>query len=252
MEEIKFFKIEDSDELRGSNGIYFVKNNNSESFDIMVIDKGVKRFAKYVNKHSSNIVTDRFSMQQENGAYISITPNGLNVGFGGISATYGTSSILVDNIVPDSAYKFQELLFPKRAVKNVEEKVYPVTYVQGVKANETGRVDISNVAMNWSNSHIFSKPIEATSFYESSLKKYKKNIKPYNSNALEVINSLNIVTYDRTDTNILNKIGIIADDSHKDMLNEGCTAVDLYKTVFVLAKSVQELSAKIKELEKQK
>ena len=67
MEEIKFFKIEDSDELRGSNGIYFVKNNNSESFDIMVIDKGVKRFAKYVNKHSSNIVTDRFSMQQENG-----------------------------------------------------------------------------------------------------------------------------------------------------------------------------------------
>lgn len=104
-----------------------------------------------VRKSESNTVTDDFSMQQENGAFVSIASNGLKVGFGGITATYGTSSISVDNLVPDSAYKFQELLFPKRAVKNEAEKVYPVTYVQGVKADETGRVDISGVAMNWTN-----------------------------------------------------------------------------------------------------
>lgn len=107
-----------------------------------------------VRKSESNTVTDDFSMQQENGAYVSIASNGLKVGFGGITATYGTSSISVDNLVPDSAYKFQELLFPKRAVKNTEEKVYPVTYVQGVKADETGRVDISGVAWNYTNPSI--------------------------------------------------------------------------------------------------
>lgn len=251
-EEVKFFKVKDYSSVGTTDGIYFIKKDSSNDFELMVIDKGSKKFSEYICKSKSNTVTDDFSMQQENGAYVSIASNGLKVGFGGISATYGTSSISVDNLTHDAAYKFQELLFPKRAVKNVEEKVYPVTYVQGVKADETGRVDISGVAMNWTNSHTFSKPIEATSFYESSLKKYKKNIKPYNSNALGIINSLNIVTYDRTDTNILSKIGIIADDSHKDMLNEGCTAVDLYKTVFVLAKSIQELNAKIKELEKQK
>ena len=104
-----------------------------------------------VRKSESNTVTEDFSMQQENGAYVSIASNGLKVGFGGITATYGTSSISVDNLVIDSAYKFQELLFPKRAVKNEAEKVYPVTYVQGVKADETGRVDISGLAMNWMN-----------------------------------------------------------------------------------------------------
>ncbi|MDH1884232.1 hypothetical protein, partial [Empedobacter sp. GD03797] len=51
-------------------------------------------------------------------------------------------------------YKFQEILFPKRAVKNVEEKVYPVTYIQGVKADETGRVDISGIAWNYTSPSI--------------------------------------------------------------------------------------------------
>ena len=106
-----------------------------------------------VRKSESNTVTDDFSMQQENGAYVSIASNGLKVGFGGITATYGNSSISVDNLVPDAAYKFQEILFPKRAVKNVEEKVYPVTYVNGVKADENGCVDISGVALNWTHAN---------------------------------------------------------------------------------------------------
>ena len=94
--------------------------------------------------------------------------------------------------------------------------------------------------------------ITAQAFYESSLRKYKTNIKPYEESALEVINSLDIVTFDRNDSNIKNKIGIIADDSPSEILNEDHDAVDLYKTVFVLTKAVQELNAKIKELEKQK
>ena len=105
-----------------------------------------------VRKSESNTVEDNFDIHLEGGAGVGIDAKGLKVFKGGITATYGTSSIYVDNLVPDAAYKFQEILFPKRAVKNVEEKVYPVTYIQGVKADETGRVDISGVAMNWTNS----------------------------------------------------------------------------------------------------
>lgn len=94
--------------------------------------------------------------------------------------------------------------------------------------------------------------ITAQAFYESSLSKYKTNIKPYEESALEVIKNIEIVTFDRTDSNIKNKIGVIADDSPSEILNEELDAVDLYKTVFVLTKAVQELQEEIKELEKQK
>ena len=93
--------------------------------------------------------------------------------------------------------------------------------------------------------------VTANAFYESSLRKYKKNIKEYSNSALDIVKSLDVVTYDRTDSDISNKIGIIADDSHEDVLNEEKTAVDLYKTIFVLTKAVQELQEEIKQLKQQ-
>lgn len=107
-----------------------------------------------VRKSESNEVEAGFDLHQKDGASIGVDANGLKVYKGGITATFGTTSIYVDNLVPDAAYKFQEILFPKRAVKNVEEKVYPVTYIQGVKADETGRVDISGIAWNYTSPSI--------------------------------------------------------------------------------------------------
>ena len=107
-----------------------------------------------VRKSESNEVEAGFDLHQKDGASIGVDVNGVNVFKGGITATFGNSSISVDNFVPDAAYKFQEILFPKRAVKNVEEKVYPVTYVNGVKADDTGRVDISGIAWNYTNPSI--------------------------------------------------------------------------------------------------
>ncbi|WP_282628810.1 hypothetical protein [Empedobacter sedimenti] len=107
-----------------------------------------------VRKSESNEVEAGFDLHQVDGASIGVDVNGVKVFKGGITATFGTTSIYVDNLVPDAAYKFQEILFPKRLVKNVEEKVYPVTYVNGVKANENGRVDISGIPWNFANSSI--------------------------------------------------------------------------------------------------
>lgn len=90
--------------------------------------------------------------------------------------------------------------------------------------------------------------ITAQAFYESSLRKYKTNIKSYKESALEVLKNIEIVTFDRTDSDIKNKIGIIADDSPSEILNEEHDAVDLYKTIFIQAKAIQELSEEVVKL----
>jgi len=91
--------------------------------------------------------------------------------------------------------------------------------------------------------------LTAPAFYETSLRKYKENIQPYTESGLELINGLDIVSYDRIDTGTKDKIGIIADDTAKEFLNEEMNAVDLYKTIFLQAKAIQELTKRIEKLE---
>lgn len=92
-------------------------------------------------------------------------------------------------------------------------------------------------------------PLYAQAFYENSLRELKENIKPFNKSGLELINSLDIVTFDRKDSEVKNKIGIIADDSIEEVLSTKKDAVDLYNTVFIQAKAIQELDNKNKILE---
>ena len=92
-------------------------------------------------------------------------------------------------------------------------------------------------------------PLYAQAFYENSLRELKENIKPFNKSGIELINSLDIVTFDRKDSEVKNKIGIIADDSIDEVLSTKKDAVDLYNTVFIQAKAIQELDNKNKILE---
>ena len=104
-----------------------------------------------VRKSESNEVEAGFDLHQKDGAAIGIDTQGLKVSEGGIYSVLKAESISAKNQTPTPAYQFQELLFPRRMAIGTEEKVYPVTYVQGLKADEKGRVDISGVAMNWTN-----------------------------------------------------------------------------------------------------
>jgi hypothetical protein len=88
----------------------------------------------------------------------------------------------------------------------------------------------------------FTGSVTATAFYESSLRKYKKNIEPYTGKALQIVRDTDIVTFDRKDGATVNQIGIIADDSAPEFLNEEKNAVDIYKSIFVQNKAIQELS----------
>lgn len=94
--------------------------------------------------------------------------------------------------------------------------------------------------------------ITAPGFYVDSLKKLKENITPTIIEAVNLINSQEIVDFNYiNDPNKQHKIGLIADDSDPLFLNIGKEKVDLYNTCGILMKAIQELSAKVEFLEKQ-
>lgn len=94
--------------------------------------------------------------------------------------------------------------------------------------------------------------ITATAFYESSLREFKENIVPLEKSGLDLVNSLEIVRFDRKSDGekegIKNKIGVIADDTDEEFLSEEKNSVDIYKTLFIQAKAIQELSKENEEL----
>ena len=112
----------------------------------------------------------------------------------------------------------------------------------------------TNIAISGNQISVVSAPtfagsVTATAFYESSLRELKENIQHFEKSGLELVNSLEIVTFDKKDGSVKDKIGIIADDSPEEFLSDELNAVDLYKTVFIQAKAIQELNAKNLELE---
>ena len=118
----------------------------------------------------------------------------------------------------------------------------PKTVTINAGANYTAgtNITISGNQISVVDSPTFAGSVTATAFYESSLRELKENILPFELSGLGLISQLEIVTYDRIDKSSLNKIGIIADDSPEEFLSENKDAVDLYKTVFIQAKAIQE------------
>ena len=83
----------------------------------------------------------------------------------------------------------------------------------------------------------------------SSARKYKKNIKKYEGNALEKINEIEVVSFNyKTDENNEIRIGFIADDTDAIFATENHDTMDLNNCIGMLLKSVQELAAKVDEL----
>ena len=110
-------------------------------------------------------------------------------------------------------------------------------------------ISISSNQVSVVSAPTFTGSVTASSFYETSLRKYKTNIKKFDKSGIDLVDSLEIVTFDRIDSDVKSKIGIIADDTSDEFLSEQKDAIDLYKTVFIQAKAIQELNAKNLELE---
>ena len=115
-----------------------------------------------------------------------------------------------------------------------------------VSNSDGGSFDYKGNVFEGYNGTIF----KASAFYETSLRKYKENITSYNESALQLVNDLEIVKFDRNDNLEKNVIGVIADDTNESFLSNSKDSVDLYKTIFIQAKAIQELSKRLKKLEK--
>lgn len=106
-------------------------------------------------------------------------------------------------------------------------------------------------------------PVWASAFVVSSSEKFKRNIKKLEESALDMVNSVEIDEYDllvadgderKVAKGKRKDIGMIAEKSPHFTVQDGTdkdgTMIDLYRTVSIQMKAIQELSARNDELEK--
>ena len=92
--------------------------------------------------------------------------------------------------------------------------------------------------------------LTANAFNLASARIYKENIVPYNQNGLELINTIDVMAFNyKADPYKLQRVGFIADDTNNLFAGPDNDYFDVGNTVGVLLKAVQEMSAKIVELE---
>ena len=92
--------------------------------------------------------------------------------------------------------------------------------------------------------------INALAFFQTSKREKKKDIVPFEKSALEIIKKTSIVEFKYKDdeTNKVH-IGFIADDTPVELSTVNQDVMDTNSAIGVLLKAVQELEAKVRELE---
>lgn len=98
--------------------------------------------------------------------------------------------------------------------------------------------------------------IESPKLTQASLESIKKNISKFNKNATDIINNSDIYEYNlKSDADEDKKlIGFIIGENYKtpnEVISKDGQAVELYSAIGILWKSVQELSARVEQLEKE-
>ena len=98
--------------------------------------------------------------------------------------------------------------------------------------------------------------ITTPSLTQTSLESIKKNISKFNKNAIDIINNSDIYEYNlKSDKDTDKKlIGFVIGDNYKtpnEVISKEGQAVELYSAIGILWKAVQELSARVEQLEKE-
>jgi hypothetical protein len=89
----------------------------------------------------------------------------------------------------------------------------------------------------------------ATGFYQASSRELKTNINPFTRSALDIIRDVTVVSFNYK-TDVINKhIGFIAEDTPEELSTRNKNVMDSNNTIGLLLKAVQELEARIKQLE---
>jgi prefoldin subunit 5 len=90
----------------------------------------------------------------------------------------------------------------------------------------------------------------ATSFYQSSLRAIKKDIKQFNESAIDLLNKVNVKSFKYKNNDKESHIGFIADDTHELLSGKNHDHSDHGNAIGLLIKAVQELTQRNNELQK--
>lgn len=104
--------------------------------------------------------------------------------------------------------------------------------------------------------NIFATEIITPKLTQTSLESIKKNISKFTKNATDIINNSDIYEYNlKSDEDTDKKmIGFVIGDNYKtptEVISKEGQAVELYSAIGILWKAVQELSARVEQLEKE-
>ena len=92
--------------------------------------------------------------------------------------------------------------------------------------------------------------IEATSFKSTSSRRFKKDIAPTKVSGLDIVNSTDVVDFKFiSDNEGVPHVGFIAEDTNPILSTPELDGMDYTNCIGVLLKAVQELSAKVENLE---
>ena len=123
--------------------------------------------------------------------------------------------------------------------------ISPATNNALLISNGTSTGATTNAAITVSGNTIY-----ADGFWQNSSRYLKNNIIPFNIDALALLNQVNIVTFNyKDDKDSVSHIGFIAEDTPIELSSPKKNAMDIPSTVGVLIKAIQQLEARIKELE---
>lgn len=89
----------------------------------------------------------------------------------------------------------------------------------------------------------------ANAFYQNSSEKLKTNIEPFIKSGLEILENVQVSTFNYKNNLEDTHIGFIAERTPSELSTKDQNTMDIPSTVGVLIKAVQELSARVKELE---
>ena len=131
-------------------------------------------------------------------------------------------------------------------------------------SSQNGRIDIVaqqtnsfiNLAARSNSTEISASGITTPKLTQTSLESIKKNITKFTKNATDIINNSGIYEYNlKSDEDTDKKmIGFVIGDKYRtsaEVIEKNGQAVELYSAIGILWKAVQELSARVEQLEKE-
>ena len=233
----------DDDELTGANIALRINNDTSEA---MIDADKISLEGKNINLTGDDVTISSNNFNVDSSGNVICENIQINSGTINLhDTTQGSSNLNISSDLANTIYLSHAIaLFRKNSSAYLQMQVIgvdsPVIYLVGEQNGST----------------ISCEGIETPQVTQTSLESTKKNINKFTKNATDIINNSDIYEYNlKSDKDTDKKlIGFVIGDKYKtpaEVINKKGQAVELYSAIGILWKAVQELSARVEQLEKE-